>query len=226
MHYLLSLQQNQFIIKKRYNMKRLSLAIILACCTLVLAAQESIRVNYKGASPTISDLAWAFLSDYVYDENEDVLDEARSGAKYVWTLYRKGKPLPEHATITVDQRNGYACYESKDEDWLVRIEMCYWNEADKKHKLFAYNVTCFDNGKCSPGQFDGLEFYRYTNATKTMVPCDDPGFNTRYGTDDGDGVAYISYDLPRTGKDIIENIWYESGKQQNILKWNGRRFSY
>ena len=207
-------------------MKRIALATIFACCTLVLAAQESIRVNYKGASPTISDLAWAYLSDYVYNEDDDVLDEARNAAKYAWTLYRKGEPLPEDVTLTIDQKNGYVCYESKDEEWLVRIEMCYWNEADKKHKLFAYNVACFNNGKCSPGQFDGLLFYRYNNATKTMVPCDDPGFDTRYGTDDGDGVAYINYDLPRTGKNIVENIWYESGKQQKILKWNGRRFSY
>ena len=52
-------------------MKRQSLAIIFACCALALVAQDVIKVNYKGSKPTISDFAWAFLSDYVYNENDD-----------------------------------------------------------------------------------------------------------------------------------------------------------
>ncbi len=35
-------------------MKRLSLAIIFACCTLAVAAQEGIQVKYQGAKPTIN----------------------------------------------------------------------------------------------------------------------------------------------------------------------------
>ena len=42
-------------------MKRLSLAIILACCTLAVAAQEGIQVKCQGAKPTIRDFAQAYL---------------------------------------------------------------------------------------------------------------------------------------------------------------------
>ena len=197
-----------------------------------MAAQETIRVNYQGARPTISDFAWAFVSNYVWIEDEDVLDEARSAAKAAWTAYRKGEPLNEGDKITIDEKNGYAVYESVDEYEgdvdMVRIEMCYWNEADQKHKLFAYNVSAFRNGKYSPGQFDGLMFYRYNNATKKMTYCEAPGFQEKYSVENArGGVNYVSYDLPRTGKDIIYNEWDDNGKvKQKTLKWNGRRFSY
>ena len=205
-------------------MKRISLAIIFVCCTLALSAQDVIRVNYQGAKPTISDFAWAFLSIYVWDEEEDVLDESRNAAKQAWIDYRKGIPLDEGETITVDQKNGYAVYESKYEEDLVRIEMCYWNESDGKHKLFAYNVACFRNGRYDPGQFDGLLFYRYDNATRKMTYCDTPGFEDQYATEDG---AWISYSLPRSGKDITVTTWLKDGStQKKTLKWNGRRFTY
>ena len=202
-------------------MKRISLAIMFALCTLSVAAQDVIRVNYKGAKPTISDFAWALLSNYVWDEEDDVLDESKNAAKSAWTQYRKGLPLDEGDKITVDQKNGYAVYESRDGEDLLMVEMCYWNEADQKHKLFAYNVKCYDCGKYSPGQFDGLTFYRYDNATKKMTLCEAPGFEVVYGTEDG---AWVSYDLPRSGKDIIYTEWKGNAKKQKTLKWNGRRF--
>ena len=204
-------------------MKRISLAIILALFTLSLAAQDVIRVDYKGAKPTISDFAWALLSNYVWDEEEDVLDESTNAAKYAWTQYRKGLPMDEGDKITVDQKNGYAVYESRDDKDLLRVEMCYWNEADQKHKLFAYNVRFYEDGKYSPGQFDGLTFYRYDNATKKMTSCEAPGFDVVSATDDG---AWVSYDLPRSGKDIIYTEWKDNiKKKQKTLKWNGRRFN-
>ena len=67
--------------KPFYNMKRLSLAIALLCSTMMLSAQETIRVNYQGARPTISDFAWALLSNYVWNEEDDVLDESTNAAK-------------------------------------------------------------------------------------------------------------------------------------------------
>lgn len=208
-------------------MKRLSFAIILTCLAMAVSAQESIRVNYKGARPTISDFASAFLFDYVYDEDEDVLDEARSGAKAAWTRHCKGFPQPEGISLTIDEKNGYAAIEFRDEyegdESLVRIEMCYWNETDKRHKLFAYNVTCFQNGKYSSGQFDGLLFYRYDSVTKKMTSCEAPGFEEKYSTEDG---AWVSYSLPRTGKDIIYTEWRDGGKKQKTLKWNGRKFNF
>ena len=212
---------------KPYNettMKRLLFSAILACLAITMAAQETISVKYQGAKPTISDFATAYLSAYEWNEEEDVLDEARNGMKYVWNKHLKGEPLGEDETLVVDQKNGYVCYEQKDGIYLVKIEMCYWNESDGKHKLFAYNVRCFANGAYSPGQFDGICFLRYTNATKKMTDIDAPGFIEKYDTDDG---AYITYSLPRTGKDITYTEWYNDKKRkQKTLKWNGRKFSF
>ena len=200
-------------------MKRISLAIMLALCTLSMAAQDVIRVDYKGAKPTIIDFAWAFL--FSEEEDEDECDqEATAGQKEALDNYRKGLPQRDGVTLTVDERNGYILYEWKDDedDYTVKTEMCYWNEADGKHKLFAYNSWLYKNGVPAGGQYDGLIFYRYTNATKKMVMCDAPGFETEYF-----GTSYI---LPRNGKDIIVNKWDDNGKKtQKTLKWNGRRFN-
>ena len=39
--------------------------------------------------------------------------------------------------------------------------------------------------------------------------------------------ARVSYDLPRTGKNITVNHWYDDGrKTQKTLKFDGRRFSF
>jgi hypothetical protein len=99
--------------------------------------------------------------------------------------------------------------------------MCYWNEADGKHKLFAYNVASFINGRCEAGQYDGLDFYRYDNAKKKMTFCEDRrGTEAVYKYD-----VRQSYTLPRKGKDITVTLWYDSGKKVKTLKWNGKRFT-
>ena len=205
-------------------MKRESLVIIFACFALSLVAQDAIRVNYKGSHPTISDFVSAFVSsrDNVDDEDE-CADEAFNAIGYVWDLHQKGIPLDEGQTLTIDEKNGYVVYEHRSEyesvEDVVRIEMCYWNEADGKHKLFAYSVWAFRNGQPSLGQFDGITFFRYDNATKKMVVCDTPGFEVNYYN--------TSYALPRTGKDIIVTTWDENGnKQEKTLKWNGHSFSF
>ena len=89
-------------------MKRESLSIILACCALALVAQDGIRVNYKGANPTISDFVTAFVtsSDNV-DEEDCCADEAFNAIGYVWEKYQKGIPLEEGQTLTLDEKNGF-----------------------------------------------------------------------------------------------------------------------
>ena len=53
-------------------MKRLSLAIVFACCTLTVAAQEEgFRVNYQGAKPTIKDFAKAYITSLLNPEDEE-----------------------------------------------------------------------------------------------------------------------------------------------------------
>ena len=206
-------------------MKRIILTTVLVCCTLSLAAQETIRVNYKGAKPTISDFATAFLSVYEWnDDSEDVLDEARNAMKNTWLDYLKGEKLLQNEKLTVDQKNGYICYEYNGDGYQQTTEMCYWNEADGQAQTLRLQRKRVLKRHHSPGQSDGLIFYRYDNATKKMTYCDAPGFDEIYGTDDG---AFISYSLPRTGKDIIYTEWRDNGKKkQKTLKWNGRKFSF
>ena len=205
-------------------MKKLVLAIVFAFCTLAVSAQDAIQVNYTGAKPTISDLAWAFLSvDNGEDELEGEADESFNAIKQAWIRHREGTPQDEHVTLTIDDKNGFVLYEWKYEENMLRIEMCYWNESDQKHKLFAYNVSCFQNDDYSPGQFDGIVFCRYDNAKKELTYCEAPGFEVEYGTDDG---AWVSYDLPRSGKDITVNYWHANKKTQKTLKWNGHGFDF
>ena len=212
-------------------MKRITFAFILVCCALTMAAQDAVRVNYKGAKPTISDFAWSYLS-YVINDNDndgdnedDCIDESANAFKQAWIKHRKGLPQDEGETLTIDEKNGYVLFESRYEDDLLKMEMCFWNEADGKHKLFAYNVAAYRNGKYLGGQYDGILFYRYDNATKKMTLCDDTGVEKVFDMEDG---AMVSFALPRYGKDInVTWSWYEKDTtKQKTLKWNGRRFNF
>ena len=204
-------------------MKRVALTFILACCALALAAQEPVRVDFQGAKPTISDFAWAYLSAPVDEEEEGCMDESTGAVREAWNRYRKGLPQEAGVTLSIDQKNGFVLYESSFDNSLLRVEMCYWNESDQKHKRFAVSVMSFQDGRYSPGQFDCITFYRYDNAAKTMEYCAENGFDPEYCTDDG---AYITYSLPRSGKDITVTYWYESGEKQKTLKWDGSRFGF
>ena len=205
-------------------MKRIALVILFVSCTLVMAAQNGIKVNYQGEKPTISDLAWAFLSaDDGEEELEGEADESFNAVKQAWIRHREGLPQEENETLTIDEKNGFVLYEWRYEENLLRIEMCFWNESDQKHKLFAYNVGYYSDGEYSPGQFDGIVFCRYDNATREMTYCESPGFEVEYGTEDG---SWVSYDLPRTGKDITVNYWLNGKRTQKTLKWDGQKFGY
>jgi hypothetical protein len=153
-------------------MKRLSLSIILVCCTLALAAQDGIKVNFQGAAPDIMDFAWSYVTSS--DGNEEAeSDESTNALRQSLEMYRKGQSQPEDFTITVDKKAGYILVVSNQNGFTNKWEMCFWNMADKKHKLFACCVELSENGKrTSPGQYDGLNFYRYDNATKTMSAYD------------------------------------------------------
>lgn len=207
-------------------MRRISLAILFACLSWALMAQEVIKVKYQGARPTISDFANAILFSGEVDDND--CDESSNAAARAFERFQKGEPLEDGETFTLDQKNGFLLYESQykdpdNGDYLSRYEMCYWNEADQKHKLIAYNVTSFHNGKHSPGQFDGLVFYRYDNATKQLEFYGNEAMEVEYMAEDG---AIVSYRLPRSGKDITVDYWYETGKKQKVMKWNGHGFSH
>ena len=198
-------------------MKKALLATILVLGVLTLTAQGTIKVNYKGDRPSISDFAWALLSSNSSDDDE--ADESQNAVKRAWTRHQKGLKQDDGVSLTIDGKNGYVLYQSIQGEYTLKVEMCYWNESDGKHKLFAYNTELLTNGRHSdPGQYDGLVFYRYDNATKKMSTTDDVGFDVEYSN--------ISYSLPRSGKNIVVTRWNSDGTiKRETLKWNGRRFA-
>ena len=200
-------------------MKKLSLTIMLALCTLGVWAQNGkIDVKFLGTYPDIIDFAWAYATDT--EGNEDAeLDESTRALQQALERYRTGREQEKGFTITVDKKAGYILVESKYEGFTSKWEMCYWNMADTKHKLFAVCIELSENGKrMNPGQFDCLNFYRYDNATRKMA-----AYNAGVEVD----YFNVSYALPRTGKDITVTHWSEDGREkwQNTLKWNGNGFS-
>ena len=202
-------------------MKRIAFAIILSCLTLSLMAQNGIKVNYKGSSPTVADFAWAAFPSLNYEDEEESGDRPWRALENAMKRHSKGLPQEEGEKLTIDSKNGYILYErawDEDEDYIFRLEVCYWNESDGKHKLIAFNnLASYADGKPSFTETSSFDFYRYDNATKRMVGCDPPGFEIVY-----DGI----YELPRIGKDIIHTQWNDDGTtKQKIFKWNGRRFN-
>lgn len=199
-------------------MKRLTLAIMFALGTLGVWAQETISVKFQGAAPDIMDFAWSWATAGD-DDPENTPDESSNALRQSLECYRTGEAQPEGFTITVDRKAGYILVQSNHDGFTNKWEMCYWNMADKKHKLFALCVEMSDCGmRMNPGQYDGLTFYRYDNATKRMKYVD-MGIDVEYFN--------TSYALPRVGKDIIVTHWSEDGREkwQTALKWNGRGFS-
>ena len=146
-------------------MKRLSFAIMLALCTMSVWAQEGIKVNFEGATPNIFDFAWSYLLNY--DSNSEDY-ESTFGIRDALERYLQNENQDDDVTLIVDKKAGFISYEHLHQGHAQLIEMCFWNEADKKHKLFAFSNWSYFNGNPQLGQFDALAFYRYDNATQTM----------------------------------------------------------
>ncbi len=203
-------------------MKRIASAIILSCLTLSLMAQNGIKVNFKGAKPTITDFVWAAFPSLNHEDEDESGDRPWKALENAMKRYSKGLPQEYGETLTIDSKSGYILFErSGDEyvDYIFRLEVCYWNESDGKHKLIAFNnLASYIEGKPSITEVSDLRFYRYDNATKRMVGCDPPGFEIDYGG---------TYELPRTGKDIIFIKWNDDGtNKRKALKWDGRHFKF
>ena len=205
-------------------MKKTIFAALWFCCALMANAQDAIEVRFLGNTPDIIDFAWSYVTaddadgDNIDGEEECCTNESLNAVEQALEAYRTGEPMSEDDTLIVDRKAGYIRYEYKQDDYAVVSEMCYWNESDRKHKLFACKIELFTNGKrLAPGQFDCLEFYRYDPATRKMSPVD-VGIEVEYFN--------ISYALPRTGKDITVTRWDNQGRAtKSTFKWNGRRFT-
>lgn len=203
--------------------------MVLSVCS-IMAQEETVRVDFQGAQPTITDFLSAYLST-IPEVNEleecDVESVALPhGLRRAYLSQVRGIELEEGESLLIDQKNGYLLYERRYDESLSRIEMCFWNERDRKHKLFACIRESYMNGRYVCGQFDGREFFRYNNATKTMRSCSDEeiGLDATYDVVEN---SFVSFNLPRTGKDITVAWWNEKGKvKEKTLKWNGHGFNF
>lgn len=202
-------------------MKRIVSAIILSCLTLSLVAQDGIKVNFKGSSPTITDFARAAFPSLNYEDEDESGDRPWRALENAMSRHSKGLPQEEGVTLTIDSKNGYIMFERVDDEYgdvIFRLEVCYWNESDGKHKLIIFNdMVSYMEGRPCMTETSGIDFFRYNNATQRMEACDAPGFEVDYR---------CIYELPRKGKDIICTRWNDDGTtQQTILKWDGKQFN-
>ena len=189
------------------------LLLALFCSTFASAQSKS-----KSSKITIID----FVNWFVADSE----DEFTSTVHDAWQKYLKHKPLDENTIITVDVKNGYMRYENNypEDNYSSYLEICYWNCADGKHKLVAYNIACFEDGKPFEGQFDGISFTLYDNATRVEEPIspEEIGLDIFYGID----ACVYGYDAEkdsyfwesRTGKVtyMTKEEWEEWHKNRPI----------
>ena len=112
-----------------------------------------IPVSFRGAQPNVKDFVAALLASNT--------GENMNGLREAWRFYKNGMKQMPGDDLIVDTQNGYVGYESKDDNSRQVIECCYWNYADKKHKLVAVSNDDYMNGKPIVGQFSGVEFYIY-----------------------------------------------------------------
>ena len=170
----------------------------------------SLRVSFKGAQPNVKDFLTAYLSQE--DMGESLADIALS-----WKLYKNGMKLMPGDSFIVDVQNGYIGYESVNDDGRKVIECCYWNYADKRHKLLAINDGYFRGEQPVMTESTGITFYKYDNATRKM--------NLTYEAELGleislpSGTTGVTYELPRQGKTMTVNCYTASGKKAGRYTW-------
>lgn len=184
------------------------------------SSEYDIIMTTNTTSPSIEDFITALLA-----EPEDELNGMLSDA---WQRYLTGQPAEKGGTMQVDKKNGFMSYtvdydEMYPEDafgMLLRVEMCYWNCADGKHKLVAQNAVTTQNGKPIMGQFDGIVFYLYDNKTHKLSPVYDI-------IEDFEGdYENFTYELPQKGKNIKLHLQTSSGVIDKLLVWDGYRFKF
>ena len=173
-----------------------------------------IPVSFRGSQPNVKDFVAALLASNT--------GENMNGLREAWKFFKNGMKQMPGDDLIVDTQNGYVGYESKDDNSRQVIECCYWNYADKKHKLVAVSNDDYMNGKPIVGQFSGVEFYIYDNASRTMKVAYAQDLGALIDVPDGETV--VSHALPRTGKTMTYTIHTAMGKIQKRLIWNGSKF--
>lgn len=221
------------------TIRLLALAIVAWLCCAGISAQVAypkdmfaeemaIQVKYKGAQPTIIN----FISSY-FDSDEE-WPEIWGTCRDAWKAHIARKRLEKGCNILLDSKNGFMQFtqnlkEAYGDDFTAEdkyyIEMCYWNCADKKHKVFAVSMRGKERGKWTNGQYDGVTFYVYNNKSRKMyhVPSEDLGITIDY-KNVGDIYPVHAFILPREGKDVIQETYLGDKKTERHFKWDGMRF--
>ena len=184
--------------------------------------RDKIAVSFQGSRPTISDFVTAYLN-YVMGDNdydEEFRDVLYADVYESWNKFRQQKPLPDNVSVTYDARNGYMHYEKANAESRDTIvwEMCFWNCADGKQKLVCANAVW--KMQDDYGATAGCTFLVYDNAKKTMRFIYEEDVDALY---DGDGLSVFF--LPRKGKDIRVSAAGSGERWNEILKWDGFKFS-
>ena len=181
-------------------------------------------VKFEGASPDIADFVTSYISD---------LDTTMDGTNYVdvWNRYLRQEELRPGTEVVVDKKNGYVRitteysidFDGKDHIYKTIHEMCYWNCADGKHKLFALNFNILNEGRYLEGQSTGLSLSLYDNARHIMWDIAEYELGVE-ANPKSEEESVITYWLPREGKDIIEETHYATRTETVKLVWDGMKF--
>lgn len=203
----------------------------------IFAYELETRVNYKGNAPKIGD----FISSFT---NIEETDELMGSVLDAWNHYLRQEPQEPCVQFMVDEKNGYLrhtfdtrlCDDFEELNEESFYEMCYWNCADGKHKLIAQNcVTKLDN-RYILGQYSGISFLIYDNASHKMwtVAAEDIGAEIEPVIDENncetgeqltdDNMPIVVCYLPQQGKDINVEICHGNKRTVTRLVWDGMRF--
>ncbi|RRD02694.1 hypothetical protein [Prevotella sp. OH937_COT-195] len=208
------------------------------CMQTIMAQPKTIKVRFRGSSPNIND----FVTSYARADTGN-----RDFATFAEEVV-KGTHGYAYTKIVSDKKNGYASFEmeSGKDNSVNKLEMCYWNCADKKTKIVAVNVLSLYGESIDECI---ITFYRYDNATRVMKKIKAPfdrkvrpvDFTNKDRTrpsrieaaktvrnEDANAWAPI-FTLPQNGKDI--EITIADGSQLTLserqwikYKWNGNGF--
>ena len=113
-------------------------------------------------------------------------------------------------TVEVDARNGYVESYTEGSDRQT-MSACVWRRTDG-HRLFAVVIS-----QPVDPEMEIVCFYDYDPQKRTLTPEPEILDNIRplFPT------AYMSFVLPRTGKDLIVNEYSSGYTYKRIYKWDG-----
>ena len=223
-------------------------ALMLSMNSVVALAQQAYpadmfyyqlpkKVTYKGKAPKIGDFLTAILD---VDETSEIL----GSLSVAWDHYQRNEPQEPCQQFIVDEKNGYLrytfdaklCDDFEDLDSKTYVEFCYWNCADGKHKLIAENVVSMMDGKYIIGQYSGIMFFLYDNATRRVWAADGEALGAyvesvidESNRETGEVMTLWDetvsvYNLPQQGKDIDVVVYNGNKKSATRLVWDGMRF--